>query len=365
MSKFCCKYILRNNSNKLATFNYKRFKDSIWQYQVELKPNQIKSIFLEIETYSTPFSTIEIIEKICPFPPPPKPYFISVWTTTSPSESITLPLEPDGNYNFVVNWGDGSSETITTYAYHTYANPGKYTVAITGIIEGFNFSYLNNSTLKFTEVLQWGNLKIGNNGGNFNGCSNLTLTRVSDVLNLSGVANFENMFRDCSSLTTVNNMNDWDMSNAISLVNMFGDATSFNQNIGNWDMSNAGGTVYMFRNATSFNQDISSWNVSNVIYMGGMFYGATAFTQDISSWNVSGVTNMSYVFYSATSFNQNISSWNVSNVTNMNYMFQNATTFNQDLSGWCVTNIPSEPLDFATGASAWSLPKPAWGTCPQ
>jgi hypothetical protein len=64
MSKFCCKYILRNNSNKLATFNYKRFKDSIWQYQVELKPNQIKSIFLEIETYSTPFSTIEIIEKI-------------------------------------------------------------------------------------------------------------------------------------------------------------------------------------------------------------------------------------------------------------------------------------------------------------
>jgi hypothetical protein len=45
-------------------------------------------------------------------------------------------------------------------------------------------------------------------------------------------------------------------------------------------------------------------------------------------------------------------------------MFRNATLFNQDLSSWCVTLIPTLPFTFDTGATAWVLPKPAWGTCP-
>jgi len=48
----------------------------------------------------------------------------------------------------------------------------------------------------------------------------------------------------------------------------------------------------------------------------------------------------------------------------MSSMFRDAIVFNQDLSSWCVTNFTSEPSDFATGATAWTLPKPIWGTCP-
>jgi len=50
----------------------------------------------------------------------------------------------------------------------------------------------------------------------------------------------------------------------------------------------------------------------------------------------------------------------------MHYMFGSATTFNQDLSGWCVALIPSEPGNFDTGATSWTLPdyRPVWGTCP-
>jgi len=114
-----------------------------------------------------------------------------------------------------------------------------------------------------------------------------------------------------------------------------------------------------------FNQDISSWDVSSVTDMGQMFYAATAFNKDLSSWDVSSVTDMDGMFASATSFNQDISSWDVSSVTNMWSMFKSATAFNKDLSSWCVSQIPSEPTDFATGASAWKLDRPAWGTCPK
>ena len=185
--------------------------------------------------------------------------FISVWRVTS-NETIYLPIYNGGNYNFVVNWGDGSVKVIKSYLNnsHKYSIAGDYTVTIIGTIEGFRFNNGGSKT-KFTEVLQWGNLKLGDNGGYFYGCSNLVLTGVTDILNVSEISNFENMFRNCSSLTTVNNMNSWDMIGAVNLVNMFGNATSFNQNIGNWDMFNAGNTVYMFRNATSFNQNISSW----------------------------------------------------------------------------------------------------------
>ena len=102
-----------------------------------------------------------------------------------------------------------------------------------------------------------------------------------------------------------------------------------------------------------------------------MFSGAILFDQNIGNWNTSNVVTMEGMFGTATSFNNggspSISGWNVSNVSvvrGMQGMFGFATSFNQDLSNWCVTNIPSEPTDFAAGASSWVLPKPIWGTCP-
>lgn len=77
------------------------------------------------------------------------------------------------------------------------------------------------------------------------------------------------------------------------------------------------------------------------------------------------VTLLSSTFSGCTAFNSpNVKLWNTANVTGMTNMFQNATTFNQDLSGWCVTLISTKPTGFDTGATAWTLPKPVWGTCP-
>jgi surface protein len=73
---------------------------------------------------------------------------------------------------------------------------------------------------------------------------------------------------------------------------------------------------------------------------------------------------MGTMFTAASQFDQDISGWNVGNVTNMGGMFSRASSFNRDLSGWCVTNIATKPEGFDTGADAWNLARPVWGTCP-
>ena len=312
----------------------------------------------------TPTPTITPTNTITPSVTPQTP-FISIWRTTTPFESITLPYEISGTYSGTIDWGDSSS-SVNSYANrsHSYTTPGDYTITITGTIQEFSFFTGPSDSAKIIEVTQWGSLKISNGNYQFYQCSNLVLTGVTDTLNLVGINSLYGMFYSCTSLTTVNNMNSWNVSSVTDMLGMFNDATSFNQDISSWNVSSVIYMSNMFQNATSFNQPLNSWNVSNVIYMVGMFQNAASFNQPLNSWNVSNVTNMGAMFFNVTSFNQPLNSWNVSNVINMTYMFQNATSFNQNLSHWCVTLIPSLPADFDTGATSWALLRPVWGTCP-
>ena len=70
--------------------------------------------------------------------------FISVWRTSSDNETVTLPLRGGYNYDFTVDWGDGSSSQVTFYddtdITHTYVVAGDYTVTISGLVEAWYFS---------------------------------------------------------------------------------------------------------------------------------------------------------------------------------------------------------------------------------
>ena len=48
----CSKYTLTNTGSTIVNFNYRRCDDAMWQYQVELEPNQTKNIWLIDNTYS-------------------------------------------------------------------------------------------------------------------------------------------------------------------------------------------------------------------------------------------------------------------------------------------------------------------------
>ena len=298
--------------------------------------------------------------------------FNSTWNTSntsfgsSASNQIALPLFSSGSYNFVVDWGDGSQDTITVWnqseTTHTYANAGTYSISISGECKGFRFNG-SGDRLKILSVANWGEFKlIGNLGGQFRGCSNLNLTSVADVLNFGNCTSCENMFLGGYQFSTINNIDSWDVSNVTNMNSMFqntlfnsyigswnvGSVTSmfsmflsspFNQNIGSWNTANVITMQQMFQNATSFNGNIGSWNVGNVTNMQNMFVSATSFNQSLNSWNVSSVTNMSFMFQNAGAFNGNISAWNTPNVVNMNGMFSGATSFNQNLNAWDVSSV--------------------------
>ena len=298
--------------------------------------------------------------------------FNSVWNTNNISSGssafnqIHLPLTVTGTYNFTVDWGDGSQDTITSWnqaeVIHTYTTAGTYNLSITGIINGFNFSTQDEE--KILSITNFGTLQLGNNGGYFQGCVNLDLSSVTDILDLTGTTNLTNMFSSCNSLTTIGNVNSWDVSSVTNMTGMFLSANNFNQSLNSWDVGSvinmnsmfSGATLFngnitawntssvtimisMFNQASAFNQPIDNWNVSSVLSMAGMFGSAISFNQSLNSWNTGNVTDMSSMFSSASSFNGNIGNWNTSSVINMSVMFVFATNFNQSLNSWNTGNV--------------------------
>ncbi|MEO0902629.1 MAG: BspA family leucine-rich repeat surface protein, partial [Bacteroidota bacterium] len=342
--------------------------------------------------------------------------FITTWNLTEDNTTVRLPVfeatgDVETQYDFMVDWGDGTMGDVTSFddpdTAHTYAASGRYTITITGTLIGFSFGEIPDSKDFFTDVIQWGDLQLGNSGRHFLGCSNLMDFSAMDTPNLSELVNASNMFRDAisfngslsswdvSNITNMGSMfsgaenfngdiSNWDVSNVTdmsfmffrtSLFNsdisdwntesllemrqMFDQATSFNSDLTNWDVSKVTDMSVLFRNAEAFNGDVSGWDVSSVTNTGGMFFGATAFNRDISGWDVAAVTDMGSMFTRASNFNQNISSWNVGNVTDMSFLFFETENFNSDISGWDVSSVINMSFMFS-GAQSFNGDLSSW-----
>ena len=177
--------------------------------------------------------------------------FITTWQTTSENESITIPTKggPDiTDFDFTINWGDGTSGTVTgddPDVSHTYSEAGTYTISITGTFPHF---YLNGGPQagKLQSIEKWGNIEWQSMESAFEGANNMVYNAGDEP--------------DLSQVTT---------------------------------------TSEMFRNASSFNGDIGGWDVSGVTDMSSMFEGASSFDQNISNWDVSSITKLSDFLKSA------------------------------------------------------------------
>ena len=295
--------------------------------------------------------------------------FVSRWNTTltsyysSPSDQVTLPLEASGTYNFVVDWGDGNTDTITSYnqseVTHTYATSGVYTLSITGTLRGWSFNGFGDA-IKIIEISQWGDFAFGNSGGYFYGAENLVLS-ATDAPDLNGTTTLSKTFMFASKLGSVGSVNAWDVSGITDMSDMFRFASDFNMSLSTWDVSNVTDMSNMFYYARSFNQPLNTWNVANVTTMSAMFAGASAFNMSLSSWNVSSVTDMTAMFSGASSFNQPLSTWDVSKVTTMYNMFSSATSFNQPLGVWDTSAVVSMSRMFES-AVVFNQPLGSWNT---
>ena len=330
----------------------------------------------------------ELSENVVPRPP-----FVSTWHTEhngdSGDDQIELPLESDGAYDFIIDWGDGETSHITddeTDVTHTYDASGTYTLAIDGKIEGFRFG-LDGDGDKLEEIEQWGVLQFGDNGGYLAGASNLEIT-AEDVPDLRGTTDMTEAFRACWDLETLPGITDWDTSQVTrtrrmfhgasnfdqdltgldtsavtDMRQMFADTMDFNGDLSDWDTSQVTDMSDMFWAARSFDGDVTDWDTSQVTDMSDMFNDTWNFDGDISGWDTSQVTDMSGMFRQSTDFDGYISDWDTSQVTDMSAMFEGASSFNQDLSDWDTSQVTDMSNMFASfGTSAFDGDISDWDT---
>ena len=187
----------------------------------------------------------------------------------STSTQFQLPLVSSLPLNAVVDWGDGNTDTITTFnqaeTLHTYASSGTYTISITGDLSGWRFASAGDR-LKILNIASWGDLNISVNNG-FYGCTNLSATATdAPLISSTSLASY---FRACSNFNGA--IGNWDVSAVTNMSNMFNSATAFDQNIGSWNVANVSNFTNFMLNKTNLNYSASNldaiyngWSASGV-----------------------------------------------------------------------------------------------------
>jgi len=263
--------------------------------------------------------------------------------TVGAADNFILPFFEGGDYDALVDWGDGTSDRITSGTQaeidhdYTTAGAGTYTITVSGKFIGFatNYDYTGVQS-KLTEVRQWGNLLLNSQRGFFN-CGNITIT-ATDILDIHGETNLEGMFLFCSSITTIPSLQQWDFSNVENLNATFGYCTLFDQPVAGIDISSCTNLTYTFAAQATWNHPVNDLDVSNVTQFAGTFFNMGAFNQPIDQWDTSKGTTFLFFLASAVSFNQPVNSLNLSSGVRFTQMFANATVFNQPVDDLDVSN---------------------------
>ncbi len=159
---------------------------------------------------------------------------VTTWQTTSPNESITIPVGGTiGTY--AVSWGDGSmSANVIGDQVHAYEDAGTYTVAITGNFERIHLSGHTTNAPKLQSIEQWGDVSWTSMGSAFYGADNMVYNAV-DSPDLSDVTDMSSMFHGADSFN--GDISGWDVSGVTRMSEMFAEADSFNGDISGWDVS--------------------------------------------------------------------------------------------------------------------------------
>ena len=280
-------------------------------------------------------------------------------TGTSNNNQFQLPLVSAGAINMIVDWGDGTTDTITSYnqaeTLHTYSPKGLYNIKITNPVLGWKFSG-GADCLKMKLISNWGEFNFTTDFV-FSGCSNMEGT-ATDTPVIS-TTNLEKTFLNCFLWNGV--MDSWDVSSVTNMDTLLGGAQEFNQPLNSWDVSNVTDMGNMFQQCFKFNQPLNSWDTSSVLSMVSMFKSCSVFNQPLNSFDTSSVTSMASMFDQCLLFDQPLNSWDVSNVISMASMFSNAQVFNQNIDAWTTTSLTTINSMF-NSSILFNQPLNSWDT---
>ena len=271
-------------------------------------------------------------------------------TGSGSSLSNEFRLVTTGTVNYTVDWGDATSNTVTTSGtfLKSYAVGGVYDITISGRINHFVNTANANDRLKYSDIKQWGSSVTGDLNSAFYGCQNMTAT-ATDSPNLTIATSLNRAFSLCLALTTPD-FSGWSTSTITNFNNVFTSSTSFNGNVTTWNTANATTMTSMFDGCSSFNQNLSSWNVGKVTSFVNMFKGCTAMASNnsIASWNVgSGVTGTQTFqmsgFLESVNYTPSLTAYNMVRCSTISTMLRSGRS-NHNYGLWDLRNTSTASL---------------------
>tara|TARA_R110000751_G_scaffold6756_4_gene28553 strand:- start:89 stop:889 length:801 start_codon:yes stop_codon:yes gene_type:complete len=185
-----------------------------------------------------------------PIPPPPSGGFTMTVDTTlsgpSGNDQFEVKFRSGNTYNCDIDWGDGTTDTITAYndaaLLHTYGTGGTYTVEITGTIGNLSWGG-GGDILKITNISHWGGSDLSIGGASFAMRAYAGTITATDSPTISG-----------------------------TMTGYFFQ-TLFTSGISAWNMGNATNCLYFLLSNTNWNEDISGWDVGNITSFSNAFSG--------------------------------------------------------------------------------------------
>ena len=281
--------------------------------------------------------------------------FVTTWQA-GVGETIVIGTYPDKEYDFAIDWGDGTLENLNYDSIfidsfqHTYENEGIYTVAIQGTFPHLFMGINEASHSNLLTIEQWGANEWDSMRAAFRRCNNVTLNAM-DVPNLINVTDMSSMFNGATNIN--GDLSGWNTENVLEMDGVFA-KTNFNGDISGWKTDKVTTMIGMFNEATKFDGDLSEWNTENVTNMNSMFVDATSFRGiGLSGWNTDSLETMIQMFWETENFNEDISGWNTANVFSMKNMFY-SSGFNHDLGSWDISSLDPNGIENMFGESSMS-----------
>ena len=194
--------------------------------------------------------------------------FITKWRTwnngSSNDDQIVIPAKSAGTYNGTMHWGDGTSDTITTWNdaawTHTYAIEGDYYPTFIGTFSGWQ-NFGSSDPDKLLDIIQWGGMGFGNYTYVFWNSNDLEVISAIDAPVLGSNSNVLSSSEKVSKISVVG----WDFSSQTNLNNFFAGNLNLVEITGLGDIDTSSVTIIssMLQNV-SCNPDIQSWDVTSL-----------------------------------------------------------------------------------------------------
>ncbi|MEM1324795.1 MAG: LamG-like jellyroll fold domain-containing protein [Bacteroidota bacterium] len=276
--------------------------------------------------------------------------FVTTWETSPEDNTITIYTDPNYQYNYTIDWGDGTvEENVTSSRSHTYTDGQPlHTVSITGLFPHFSAAggyYRDRRRGSYTRFI------FGDTGRN-NAKQLKSIEQWGSQAWRSMVGTFA-----YTDGVIVNALDLPDMSQVINMSEFAYQARNFNADLSQWDVSKVRLMDEAFEYASTFNSDIGRWSVSNVQSMDDLFRRASAFNQDLGNWELNSLTTRSFTLYDSDG-SRRFRIRPRSGDDMLDYSGLDVSTYDNTLIGWRLQNpdfsarIGASRLEYCNGEDA-------------